>query len=35
MFTITNWAWESKKKHEHDPKMWYVDADVIDVDVES
>ena len=24
MFTITDWAWNSKKKHEHDPKMWYV-----------
>ncbi|CAN9256067.1 unnamed protein product [Alternaria alternata] len=22
MFTITDWAWNSKKKHEHDPKMW-------------
>jgi len=21
-FTITDWAWTSKKKHEHDPKMW-------------
>lgn len=21
-FTITNWAWDSDKKHEHDPKMW-------------
>jgi homogentisate 1,2-dioxygenase len=24
MFTIADWAWNSKKKHEHDPKMWYV-----------
>jgi homogentisate 1,2-dioxygenase len=24
MFTITDWAWNSKKKHEHDPKMWCV-----------
>jgi hypothetical protein len=24
MFTITDWAFKSKKKHEHDPKMWYV-----------
>jgi homogentisate 1,2-dioxygenase len=24
MFTITDWAWNSNKKHEHDPKMWYV-----------
>lgn len=22
MFTITDWAWKSQKKHEHDPKMW-------------
>lgn len=22
LFTITNWAWNSDKKHEHDPKMW-------------
>jgi homogentisate 1,2-dioxygenase len=22
MFTIADWAWNSKKKHEHDPKMW-------------
>lgn len=22
MFTITDWAWNSNKKHEHDPKMW-------------
>jgi homogentisate 1,2-dioxygenase len=21
-FTITDWAWNSDKKHEHDPKMW-------------
>ncbi|VUC20533.1 unnamed protein product [Clonostachys rosea] len=21
-FTITDWAWNSKEKHEHDPKMW-------------
>ncbi|KAF2460876.1 homogentisate 1,2-dioxygenase-like protein [Lineolata rhizophorae] len=21
-FTITDWAWNSKKKHEHEPKMW-------------
>lgn len=21
-FTITDWAWNSNKKHEHDPKMW-------------
>jgi homogentisate 1,2-dioxygenase len=21
-FTITDWAWSSDKKHEHDPKMW-------------
>ncbi|CAO2650465.1 Nn.00g017570.m01.CDS01 [Neocucurbitaria sp. VM-36] len=21
-FTISNWAWESKEKHEHDPTMW-------------
>ncbi|POR33568.1 Homogentisate 1,2-dioxygenase [Tolypocladium paradoxum] len=21
-FTITDWAWESNKKHEHEPKMW-------------
>jgi homogentisate 1,2-dioxygenase len=25
MFTITDWAFKSKKKHEHDPKMWYVE----------
>jgi hypothetical protein len=24
MFTIADWAWNSEKKHEHDPKMWYV-----------
>jgi homogentisate 1,2-dioxygenase len=24
MFTIADWAWNSKKMHEHDPKMWYV-----------
>lgn len=24
MFTIADWAWNSNKKHEHDPKMWYV-----------
>jgi homogentisate 1,2-dioxygenase len=23
-FTITDWAWTSNKKHEHEPKMWYV-----------
>jgi len=23
-FTITEWAWTSGKKHEHEPKMWYV-----------
>ena len=23
-FTITEWAWTSNKKHEHEPKMWYV-----------
>lgn len=22
LFTITDWAWNSKKKHEHEPKMW-------------
>jgi len=21
-FTITDWAWNSEKKHEHEPKMW-------------
>lgn len=21
-FTITDYAWNSTKKHEHDPKMW-------------
>lgn len=21
-FTLTEWAWTSDKKHEHDPKMW-------------
>lgn len=21
-FTITDWAWTSGKKHEHEPKMW-------------
>jgi homogentisate 1,2-dioxygenase len=21
-FTITDWAWNSNKKHEHEPKMW-------------
>jgi len=21
-FTIADYAWNSKKKHEHDPKMW-------------
>ena len=21
-FTITDWAWTSNKKHEHEPKMW-------------
>ncbi len=21
-FTVTNYAWTSKKKHEHNPKMW-------------
>lgn len=21
-FTITDWAWNSDKKHEHEPKMW-------------
>lgn len=21
-FTITDWAWNSSKKHEHEPKMW-------------
>lgn len=21
-FTITDYAWNSKKKHEHEPKMW-------------
>jgi homogentisate 1,2-dioxygenase len=21
-FTITDWAWNSDKKHEHDPTMW-------------
>lgn len=21
-FTITDWAWHSEKKHEHEPKMW-------------
>ncbi|KAJ9134295.1 Homogentisate 1,2-dioxygenase [Pleurostoma richardsiae] len=21
-FTITDWAWKSNKKHEHEPKMW-------------
>ncbi|KAF7555059.1 hypothetical protein G7Z17_g2411 [Cylindrodendrum hubeiense] len=21
-FSITDWAWNSKEKHEHDPKMW-------------
>jgi homogentisate 1,2-dioxygenase len=20
--TITDWAWNSDKKHEHEPKMW-------------
>jgi homogentisate 1,2-dioxygenase len=30
MFTITDWAWNSKKKHEHDPKMWYVFASSYD-----
>lgn len=26
MFTIADWAWNSKKLHEHDPKMWYVSS---------
>ena len=21
-FTITDWAWKSEKKHEHEPRMW-------------
>ena len=21
-FTVTDWAWNSNKKHEHEPKMW-------------
>ena len=21
-FTITDWAWNSDKKHEHEPEMW-------------
>lgn len=22
ILTITDWAWKSKNKHEHDPTMW-------------